>query len=126
MVGTRPTVLPAPLTASLRCARDHCRSSATVRRISISSLAKRGDVLEGFEDASSGFGQVIAFRVGGESAVLYVFAVVFDGGADDGGGIAIAADKLGRRREGQVDEIVEDEDLSVAVGAGPDSDGGDG
>ena len=55
--------------------------------------------------------------------VFDVFAVVFDGGADERAGVAIAADELGGGGKGEVDEVVEDEDLSVAVGSGADADG---
>ena len=41
-----------------------------------------------------------------------------------GAGVGVAADKLGGGREGEVEEVVEDEDLAVAVGAGADADGG--
>ena len=58
--------------------------------------------------------------------MLDVFAIVLDGGADEGAGVGVAADEFGRGREGEVDEIVEDEDLAVAAGAGADADGGDG
>ena len=58
--------------------------------------------------------------------MLDVFAIMLDGGADERGGIGIAADKFGRRREGEADQIVEDENLAVAVGSGADADGGDG
>jgi peptidoglycan/xylan/chitin deacetylase (PgdA/CDA1 family) len=69
---------------------------------------------------------VIAFFVRREGAVFNVVAIVFDGGADERGGISVLADKLGRRGEGEVDEVVEDEDLAVAVRAGADADGGNG
>jgi hypothetical protein len=72
------------------------------------------------------FGQVIALLVRGEGAVLDVFAIVLDGGADQRAGVGIAAHKLGRRREGQVQQVVEDEDLAVAIGPGADADGGNG
>ena len=39
---------------------------------------------------------------------------------------AVAADEFGRRREGEIEQVVEDEDLAVAAGAGADADGGDG
>ena len=39
---------------------------------------------------------------------------------------AVAADEFCRRREGEIDEIVEDEDLAIAVGTGADADGGNG
>jgi hypothetical protein len=58
--------------------------------------------------------------------VLDVFAVVLDGGADERAGVGVAADELGGRREGEVEQVVEDEDLAVAVGAGADADGGNG
>ncbi len=58
--------------------------------------------------------------------MLDVFAIVLDGGADQGGGVGVAADEFGGWREGEVDEVVEDEDLAVAIGAGADADGGDG
>ena len=58
--------------------------------------------------------------------MLDVLAIVFDGGADERAGVCVAADEFGGRREGEVEQIVEDEDLAVAVGAGADADGGDG
>ena len=42
------------------------------------------------------------------------------------GGVSVAADEFGRRRKGEIDEIVEDENLAVAIGAGADANGGDG
>jgi hypothetical protein len=58
--------------------------------------------------------------------VLDVFAIVFDGGADKGAGVGVAADEFGGRGEGEVEQVVKDEDLAVAIGAGSDADGGDG
>ena len=69
---------------------------------------------------------MVAFFVGGEGAVLYVVAIVLDGGSDLGGGVGILADKLGCGGEGEVDEVVEDKNLAVAIGTGADADGGDG
>ena len=43
-----------------------------------------------------GFGQVIALGVGGEGAMLDVFAVMLDGGAEERGGFGIAANEFGR------------------------------
>ena len=57
--------------------------------------------------------------------MLHVLAIVFDCGADEGTGVCVAADEFGGRREGEVEQVVEDEDLAVADGASADSDGGD-
>ena len=43
-----------------------------------------------------------------------------------GGGVGVLANKFGGWREGEVDEVVEDEDLAIAIGACADADGGDG
>src|SRR5882724_2588633 len=64
---------------------------------------------------SCGFRQMVALLIAGEGAMLHVFAVVLDGIADEAGGIGIAADELGRWREGHVEQVVEDEDLAVAI-----------
>ena len=58
--------------------------------------------------------------------MLHVLAVALDGGAEERGSVAVAAHKLGCRREGQIHQIVEDENLSVAIGACADTDGGNG
>ena len=58
--------------------------------------------------------------------MLDVFAVALDGGAEERGGIGVAADEFCCGREGEIHEVVEDEDLAVAVGTGADADGGDG
>ena len=58
--------------------------------------------------------------------MLHVFAIVLDGGAKERRGVGVAADKFGRRRKGEIDEIVKDENLAVAIGAGADADGGNG
>ena len=58
--------------------------------------------------------------------MLHVFAIVLDGRANQRGRIAIAADKLGRRRKGQVHQVVEDKNLPVAIRARADADGGNG
>ena len=47
--------------------------------------------------------------------MLDVFAIAFNGGADEGACIGVGADKLGGRREGQANQIVEDENLAVAL-----------
>ncbi len=65
----------------------------------------------GLEEPARGFGQVIALGVGGEDAMLHVLAVAFDGGAEERGRVAVAAHELGCRREGQIHQIVEDENL---------------
>ena len=96
-----------------------------MRRISIRLCAGAFYGCSSGHDAF-GFGQVIALFVGGEGAVLDVFAIVLDGGADERAGVGIAADKLGGRRKGQVEQVVEDEDLAVAVGTGANADGGNG
>ncbi len=76
--------------------------------------------------SARGFGQMIALLVGGEGAALDVFAIVFDGGADQRAGVGVAADEFGRRRKGEADQIVEDENLAVAIRTGADADGGNG
>src|SRR3974377_999310 len=66
---------------------------------------------------------MVAFLVRGEGAALHVFAVMFDGSAKERGRIAVAANKLGRRRKGQVDHVVKHEDLAIAIRTGSDPDG---
>ncbi len=130
-----------------RSARDQRRSSATVRRICISAQLAQSSSASRFTTASSEsksgseqqrpspdarFGQVIALGVGREGAMLHVFAVALDGGAEERGSVGVAADEFGRRRKGEIHEIVEDENLAVAIGTGADADrrngerGGDG
>ena len=58
--------------------------------------------------------------------VFHVFTISLDGGTDKLRSIGIAADELGGWGEGEVDEVVKDENLSVAIGTGTDADGGDG
>ena len=58
--------------------------------------------------------------------MLDIFAVMLDGGMEERGCIGVAADEFGGRRKGEIDEIVEDEDLAVAIGTGADADGGNG
>src|SRR5580658_8626984 len=79
-------------------------------------FAQLSRLLRRTERTAHGFGQVIALIVGWEGAVLDVFAIVLDGGAEQCAGVGITADKLCRRREGEVDEVVEDEDLTIATG----------
>src|ERR1039458_4814076 len=54
--------------------------------------------------------------------MLHVFAIVFDCTPDECAGIAIAADKLGRWRKCQIEQVVEDKNLPVAVRSGADAD----
>jgi hypothetical protein len=70
-------------------------------------------------------GKVIALGVGGETMGGDVVAVLLEGFGEEGGAVGILAAEFCGRTEGEVEEIVEDEDLAVAVGAGADADGGD-
>ena len=77
--------------------------------------------------------QVIAFGVRGEGAGEDFVAEVLGGATNGRAGIGETADELrgfgrfgGVCAEGEADEVVEDEDLAVTVGAGTDADGGDG
>ncbi len=70
--------------------------------------------------------QVVAFRVRRKCPLRHIVAIAFNGGAKERSRVAVLAHELGRLGEAQVDEVVEDENLSVAVGSGADTDGRDG
>src|SRR5579863_8129684 len=80
----------------------------------------------GVNGSTHGGGQVIALLVGGKGVVLDVFPIVLYGCAHKRRRIAVAAHELGRGRKSKIHEIVEDEDLAVAVGPGSNADGGNG
>ncbi len=50
--------------------------------------------------------------------MLDVFAVVFNSGTEERGGVTVAAHKFSGRCKGEIHEIVEDENLPVAIGTG--------
>jgi hypothetical protein len=58
--------------------------------------------------------------------MLHVFAVALDGRAEERGSVAVAADEFGCRREGEIHQVVKDENLAVAIGPGADADRGNG
>ena len=74
--------------------------------------------------AFDGFAGVVGLGVGGEGAGADVVAVGADGGGDDFAEVGVLAGEFWRRVEGEAEEIVGDEDLAVAIGAGADSDCG--
>ena len=59
--------------------------------------------------------QVIAFRVRRKGPMLHIFAVVLDRGAEETRRIRIAANEFGGGRKGEIDEIVKDKNLAVAI-----------
>src|SRR6516164_11560167 len=65
---------------------------------------------------------MIAFLVRREGSVLYIFAVMFYGSAEERGRVSISANKFGGRREGEVEHVVKHENLAIAIrtGAYPD------
>jgi len=69
---------------------------------------------------------VVAFLVGGKATALNILPITFDGRTDQRTGIAVAAHKLGWRREGQAHHIVEDKNLPIAVRPRANADGGNG
>ena len=58
--------------------------------------------------------------------MLHVFAIALDGGAEERGSVAVAANKFGRRSEGKIHQIVKDKNLTVAIGTRADADRGNG
>src|ERR1017187_9518934 len=60
-------------------------------------------------------GQVVAFGVGGEAAFGDVVAIALERRREELRAVGILARELCGRRECEVEEIVEDEDLAVAV-----------
>ena len=63
-------------------------------------------------------GEVVALGVRGEGVGEDGLAEVVNALAQERGGVGEAADELCRRGEGEIGEVVEDEDLAVALGAG--------
>ena len=70
-------------------------------------------------------GQMIRLRVGGIDARLHIVFERLHRVADHRAQIGVAANELGRRREGQSQQIVEDQHLAIAIRAGADADGRD-
>ena len=58
--------------------------------------------------------------------MLHVLAVALDGGVEERGSVAVAADEFGCRREGEIHQVVKDKNLAVAIGTSADADGGNG
>ena len=75
--------------------------------------------------ALDGFAGVVGLGVGWERAVADVVAVGADGGGDEFADVGVLAGEFRRRVEGEAEEVVDDKDLAVAVGAGADADRGD-
>ena len=69
---------------------------------------------------------MVAFGIGGERAAANIARIMLNGFGDERGRVGIAADKLGGSCSGEIDEIVEDENLAVALRARADADGGNG
>src|SRR5579859_4291128 len=69
--------------------------------------------------------RVERFRVGGEAAVADVVAILASSARNLFAKIDVLAGEFRRAVDAQADEIVENEYLAVAVGAGSDADGGD-
>src|SRR5580704_19555469 len=72
-----------------------------------------------------GFARVVRLGIGREGAGADVVAVGADGAGDDFTGVGVLARKFRRRAESEAEEIVGQEDLAVAIGAGADSYRGD-
>ncbi len=68
---------------------------------------------------------MVALSIVREGACFHVTPVAFNGRAEERSRIAILANEFRGRGEAEVDEVVEDEDLAIAVGSGANSDGGD-
>ena len=66
--------------------------------------------------------RVIGLGVGRECAVADVVAIGPDGAGNDFADVGVLAREFRRRVEGEAEEIVRDEDLAVAIGAGADTD----
>ena len=71
--------------------------------------------------ALEGFAGVVGLGVRWEGAGADVVAVGADGAGDDFAEVGVLAREFWRRIEGEAEEIVGDENLAVAVGAGADS-----
>jgi len=67
---------------------------------------------------------MIALGVGRKSAAANIFAIGLNGRGDEFACIAIAAHELGRRIKGESGEVVEYEDLAIAVRTSANADGG--
>src|ERR1039458_8757176 len=86
-----------------------------------SSLAFRNSLQRG----ERLLGQVIGLGVGRITPGLHVVLESNHGIADHGCQVGIATDELGWRRKRQSQQIVEDQNLPIALGAGADTDGRD-
>ncbi len=78
-----------------------------------------------FEGRCDILGQVIALGISGEGVFFHITAVAINRGPDQSSCVAILADELCRGAEAEIDEVVEDEDLTIAVRSGADANGGD-
>src|SRR5258708_6881528 len=67
---------------------------------------------------------MIALILPGIAPLHHILAIGSDGGSGEFGGTRVVPYKTCWRRKGQVHQVVEDEDLSIAVHAGSDADGG--
>jgi hypothetical protein len=93
-----------------------------------SSFVHVGNQLAGDMDwlaALEGFAGMVGLGVGWEGTGADVVAVGADCGGDDFAEVCVLAGEFWRSVEGEAEEVVGDEDLAVAVGAGADSDRGD-
>src|SRR5579871_272729 len=125
MVGTRPMV--EGLDAAARAVTQACLVSLMVWSICIFWFLDwlRFVLVVGLKAGENVGGEMVAFGIAGEGTVGHCLLVLLDAAAEERCCVAEGADELGVWREGEVEEIVEDEDLAVAVGAGSDADGGD-
>src|ERR1035437_109561 len=114
MVGTRPREC-LPGAALRRLAHAAC-ISARVLQTSIRSGFARAR-LGRCEGRMNLAGKVVALGVVGKSVGRYIVAVVFEGGGEEGSAVGILAREFCLWREGEVEEIVEDQDLAVAIRA---------
>src|ERR1035437_5777990 len=121
MVGTRPREwLPG---AELRSSRQAaCISAGVLQTIIWSGLA--GARVGGRKRRLNFAGEVVALGVAGEFVGSYVVSVVVERGGEKGRAVGILAREFRGWGEGEVEEIVEDEDLAVAIRAGANADGG--
>src|ERR1700744_5945932 len=91
--------------------------------VSASGLVLNSDGL--LKNCTLRLGQVITLAVTGICAMFHVFAVLLEGVTHNGCNISVTANEFGRRREGQIHQVMEDEDLTVALRTSADADDGD-
>src|ERR1700677_2174854 len=120
MVGTSPKVLPA--------ARKRAHAllvSAMVFNTSIALRLEPGRAFFPEQSRQRIFAQMVALLFARELTPFHIVAVVIDRIRDQGCGVTVPAYELSGSGEGQIDEIVQDEYLPIAMRPGADTDSRD-